>query len=262
MSSEGITWTLGRWGSRWQTQEGESGVSFLHLEASLECHSEKHLVPFLWGGRQLETSECGSVGKLTTAPARGPRAPPFSGPPCVHADPSHPLSPRASAYMHNFTTSPGRAVPAASHAVVTGEYSVSHTLCIMFASFHRTNTATARASICSPARIFNYFSHPWRHVEGATLGTWTRVPPPPPSHDSFQHCQPWSLMLFVHYGRLFKLLIPELTFLQEAMTNDISRRPWSQDRILSDLEKLQTQSFFRWLEHDRINKFPLRRKTR
>lgn len=146
-------------GSRWQTQEGESVV--VPSPRSRPGMSQREAFGAIFvSGRQLETSERGSVGKLTTAPAQRPQTAAIQRAPCVHADPSHPLSPRASAYMHNFTTSPGRAVPAASHAVVTGEYSVSHTLCIMFASFHRTNTATARAPICSPARIFNYFSHP------------------------------------------------------------------------------------------------------
>lgn len=97
--------------------------------------------------------------------------------------PTPPLSPcpKASAYVHYFTISSGRVTPCSlsccRHTGGVGGYRVSHTLCIMFASFHWTNTATAHASICSPGRIFNYFSHPGHLVVGATLGTGTRASP-------------------------------------------------------------------------------------
>lgn len=134
----------------------------------MEFHREKHLVPFLWAGSNVRRQNAAQWVNLQLLPPRSchdHQSAPFLTP--------VPLS-KASAYVHNFTISSGRLDRAASHAVITGEYSVSHTLCIMFASFCWTNTATANAAICSPGRIFNYFSHPWHLVVGATSGTGTR----------------------------------------------------------------------------------------
>ena len=89
--------------------------------------------------------------------------------------------------MHNFTIISGRVAPAAFSRFRQGRDSFSHTLCIMFASFQRTNTAAAHASICSVGRIFNYFSRP------SLLGVRNRTF----SDDIFQQCQWKSVKLFL-----------------------------------------------------------------
>lgn len=157
---------------------GVWGCEPSHLEASMEFHREKHLVPFLWAGSNVRRQNVSQWVNLQLLLFRG------------HKDAPHPrhfpaalLTPvplsKASAYMHNFIIISGQVTPAAFSRFSQGGDSFSHTLRIMFASFQWTNTVAASATICPAGRIFNYFSRPCH------LGVCSRTF----SSDIVQRCQ-------------------------------------------------------------------------
>lgn len=141
----------------------------------MEFHREKHLVPFLCAGSNVRRQNAAQWVNLQLLPHRSHRdhqSPALFFP----TAPSRPVPlSEASAYVHNFPISSGQLAPSSPlRAVVTGEHSVSHTLCIMFEPFRWTNTAAVLDASRSPGRIFNYFSHPWHLMVGSTSGTGTR----------------------------------------------------------------------------------------
>lgn len=147
MSLEGNTWIGRREGGR----EGGS-----YLEASMEFHREKHLVPFLWAGSNVRRQNAAQWVNLQLSSSPPSPCPNF----CLHAQ------------IHNYfrTSRPGSLLMLSSGR---GGDSFSHTPCIMFASFR-----AARAATCSaPGRIFNYFSRPWHLAVGAALAFATGASP-------------------------------------------------------------------------------------
>lgn len=147
-------------------------------------------------GWQLETSECGSVGKLTTAPAQRPQPPPFSGRPTSTLTF---LTPRPHELLLTCTISQlVQDEPSRQPLMLSSQGSiVSLTPCVLCLHHFIGQILPQRVLPSAPRLEFSITSH----IRDAM---W-RVPPwglgqEFPPHDSFQHCQPWSLMLFVHYG--------------------------------------------------------------
>lgn len=133
-----------------------------HLEASMEFHREKHLVPFLWAGSNVRRQNAALWVNLQLLLFGGRKDPPplshcpFSPPPPTQSSCPKLLLTRTISQLFQ-----DRPSPRPSRAYTVEGDSFSHTLCIMFASFRWTNNAAALAAICSAGRIFNYFSRPW-----------------------------------------------------------------------------------------------------